>query len=167
MTGSEPVDHVGAAAVEIGSLLQRYCELQDAADFVGVSQLFAHATYRVRNGPSVFGYRGVYDLKTAHDQTHDDGTMRTKHVTTNTIFQSGVTPDVVHTRSYFTVFQATPELPLQAVIAGSYLDRFQRSVGQWQFVDRLIVSDLIGDLSQHIANNPIVDPPPPPGRSTG
>ena len=139
----------------IKNLLHRYCELQDAADFVGVSELFRHATYRVQNGPTSRGYDEVYALKTHHDQTHADGSLRTKHVTTNTIISIDATGRAASTRSYFIVLQATEHLPLQVVIAGRYLDSFELAEGAWRFTDRLIVSDLIGDLSQHIRDNPL------------
>jgi hypothetical protein len=53
-------------------------------------------------------------------------------------------------RSYFTVFQALPDFPLQPIIAGRYHDAFERVDGTWRFADRLILSDLIGDLSRHL-----------------
>lgn len=139
----------------IKNLLHRYCELQDAADFVGVSELFRHATYRVQNGPTSRGYDEVYALKTHHDQKHADGSLRTKHVTTNTIISIDAAAQTASTRSYFIVLQATEQLPLQVVIAGRYLDSFELVDGVWRFTDRLIVSDLIGDLSQHIRDNPL------------
>lgn len=70
---------------EILNLLHLYCELQDAADFVGVAELFRHSSYVVAGGEAHFGYDEVYALETKHDRTYDDGTLRTKHVTTNTI----------------------------------------------------------------------------------
>ena len=142
-------------AREIVNLLHRYCELQDAADFVGVSELFRHATYRVHNGPSHRGYDEVYALKTRHDKTHPDGTLRTKHVTTNTIIDLDDDASGAATRSYFVVLQATAALPLQAVIAGRYFDRFAKVDGVWRFTDRLIHGDLVGDLTQHLRDNPL------------
>ena len=139
----------------IQNLLHRYCELQDAADFVGVSELFRHATYRVQNGPTSRGYDEVHALKTHHDRKHADGSLRTKHVTTNTIIELGAMGRTASTRSYFLVLQATEVLPLQVVIAGRDLDTFERADGAWRFTDRLIVSELIGDLSQHIRDNPL------------
>ena len=53
-------------------------------------------------------------------------------------------------RSYFTVFQARPELPLQAIIAGRYQDRFTRRNGVWSFAERVIVIELVGDLRCHL-----------------
>jgi hypothetical protein len=40
------------------------------------------------------------------------------------------------------------------IIAGRYHDRFERVGGEWQFADRLIFSDLIGDLSHHLTIDP-------------
>ncbi len=54
-------------------------------------------------------------------------------------------------RSYYTVLQATPELPLQAVAAGRYHDRFERVDGEWRFSFRdYSLFDLPGNLSQHL-----------------
>ncbi len=141
----------------IVGLLHRYCELQDAADFPGVAELFRHATYAVRGGASHHGYDEVLALKAHHDQVHEDGTLRTKHVTTNTIVEWD--GDAATTRSYFTVFQSTAGLPLQAVIGGRYHDTFERVDGGWRFRERLIIGDLIGDLTHHLRDNPLDAPP--------
>jgi hypothetical protein len=140
---------------QILNLLHLYCELQDAADFKGVAELFRHSGYRVHKGQEHFGYDEVFALKANHDKVYDDGTLRTKHVTTNTILEfypDGVT---AHTRSYFLVYQATAELPLQCVIAGRYHDTFEKVGGDWRFRDRYIIGDLMGDLTQHLHENPI------------
>lgn len=146
---------VDADLVAITNLLHRYCELQDAADFPGVSDLFRHATYRVEGGPVVRGRDEVHALKTRHDQTHEDGTLRTKHVTTNTIVELDADAGTAATRSYFTVLQAIDGFPLQPVIAGRYLDTFARIQGEWWFTDRLIVPQLVGDLTRHLRDNPL------------
>jgi 3-phenylpropionate/cinnamic acid dioxygenase small subunit len=126
---------------QILNLLYSYCELQDAADFAGVAELFRHSGYRVHNGDEHFGYDEVYALKTAHDKVYEDQTLRTKHITANTLME--LDPDGVsaRTRSYFTVYQATPELPLQCVIAGRYHDEFEKVDGVWRFRDRYIIGD--------------------------
>jgi 3-phenylpropionate/cinnamic acid dioxygenase small subunit len=140
---------------QILNLLYSYCELQDAADFAGVAELFRHSGYRVQNGDEQFGYDEVYALKTAHDKVYDDQTLRTKHVTTNTIIDLGADGISARTRSYFTVYQATPQLSLQCVIAGRYHDVLDKVDGAWRFRDRYIIGDLIGDLSQHLTENPL------------
>jgi hypothetical protein len=49
------------------------------------------------------------------------------------------------------VFQATPDLPLQAICAGRYHDAFVRTDGAWHFSQRdYSLLDLIGDVSQHL-----------------
>jgi 3-phenylpropionate/cinnamic acid dioxygenase small subunit len=140
---------------QIRALLHRYCELQDSGDIDAVSELFRHAWYRVQGGDEHFGFEAVRALKGAHNVRHADGTLRTKHVTTNTIVELDETGRSATSRSMFTVFQATDALPLQAVIAGRYLDRFEKVDGAWRFADRLIVSDLRGDLSSHLRDNPL------------
>ena len=140
---------------QILNLLYSYCELQDAADFAGVAEIFRHSGYRVHNGEEHFGYDEVHALKTAHDKVYDDQTLRTKHVMTNTIIELDPDGTSARTRSYFTVYQATPQLPLQCVIAGRYHDVLEKVEGAWRFRDRYIIGDLLGDLSQHLRDNPL------------
>jgi len=139
---------------EILNLLHRYCELQDAADFVGASELFRHSVYAVDGRERHEGYEEVLAVKTRHDRVYDDGTLRTKHVTTNTIleFDSDVR---ARARSYFTVYQATDTLPLQVVIAGRYHDSFEKVDGAWRFCERTIFGDLVGRLEEHLRDNPL------------
>jgi hypothetical protein len=40
------------------------------------------------------------------------------------------------------------------VIAGRYQDTFQLRDGVWWFADRLVMPDLIGDLSHHLYVSP-------------
>ena len=85
---------------------------------------------------------------------YDDGTPRTKHVTTNLIIDVDDGAGTATAKSYFTVLQQVDDLTLQVIIAGRYHDRFERVGGEWQFSDRLIFSDLIGDLSHHLTVDP-------------
>jgi 3-phenylpropionate/cinnamic acid dioxygenase small subunit len=143
------------ATAAVVALLHRYCELQDAADFPAVAELFRHAAYAVQGGATHHGYDEVLAVKTHHDRVHEDGTLRTQHVTSNTIVEWGDRDDEVRTRSYFTVFQSTAGLPFQAVIGGRYHDTFERVDGTWRFRERRILSDLVGDLTQHLRDNPL------------
>jgi 3-phenylpropionate/cinnamic acid dioxygenase small subunit len=143
-----------SAEQAIRNLLFRYCELQDAADFASVAELFRHATYAVDGGDTHHGYEELYALKTKHDKIYDDGTLRTKHVTTNSLVEVDDDAGTATARSYFIVLQATPALPLQIVIAGRYHDAFARVDGAWRFTHRKIFGDLVGDLTQHLRDNP-------------
>ncbi|MBE1502267.1 hypothetical protein H4696_009367 [Amycolatopsis lexingtonensis] len=53
---------------------------------------------------------------------YEDGTPRTKHVTTNVAVE--VTGPTAAGSAYFTVLQAVPGFPLQTIAAGHYADRF-------------------------------------------
>jgi 3-phenylpropionate/cinnamic acid dioxygenase small subunit len=140
---------------QILNLLHLYCELQDAADFEGVCELFRDGAFRVQGGPAARGFDEVYALKTRHDRVHEDGTLRTKHVTTNTHLDVASDARSAKARSYFTVYQATPRLPLQCIIAGRYDDTLEKVDGSWRFGDRLVLPDLVGNLDEHTMDNPL------------
>ena len=63
---------------------------------------------------------------TSTTRRYPDGTPRTKHVTTNLIVEVDDDAGTATGRSYFTVLQAVPGLPLQPIVAGRYHDRFVR-----------------------------------------
>ena len=58
---------------------------------------------------------------------------------------------VASARSAFLVLQQTPSLPLQPVVTGRYYDRFARREGAWQFAQRHIIVDHIGEVREHLA----------------
>jgi hypothetical protein len=58
--------------------------------------------------------------------------------------------ETARTRSYFTVFMQTDTLPLQPIIAGRYHDEFRKIDGVWCFTRRHMITDLVGDLSEHL-----------------
>ena len=138
----------------IARLIYAYAERLDAGDFEGVGRLFEKSTFRSDKRPEV--RRGTQEVLEVYRSTvvTYDGSPCTKHVTTNLIIRSDPDGTTASARSYFTVLQARPELPLQTIIAGRYHDRFARSDGAWRFADRLINVDLVGDLRFHLKQNP-------------
>ena len=139
---------------EIENLLYTYAERIDAGDLDGVAKLFAHG--KILPSPdaarevSFVGrdqVRGMYEAAT---RLYDDGTPRTKHVTTNAIIEVAADAETASARSYYTVLQQTEKLALQPIIAGRYHDTFQRREGRWWFESRTIMIDLVGDLSHHL-----------------
>jgi hypothetical protein len=90
--------------------------------------------------------------------TYDDGTPRTKHVTTNIAIELDEEAGTAVSRAYFTVLQALPGLPLQPIVSGRYHDRFERSADRWRFAERQVRIDLTGDVSRHLRH-----PRPLPG----
>jgi hypothetical protein len=135
----------------IETLIMTYAERVDLGDFGGVADLFDGATYRSVLGDDVMVQEGrdaVLNTFQTMVRRYDDGTPRTKHVTTNVMIE--IDGDAATARSYYTVMQQTDALPLQPIICGRYHDAFSLQDGVWRFTDRLIFSDLIGDLSQHL-----------------
>jgi len=140
---------------EIVQLLYTYAERLDAGDFEGVADLFAEAAFRSDRRPEVRrGREEVLAVYRSTVATHEDGTPSTKHVTTNAIVEIAPGGEVASSRSYFTVFQARPGFALQPIVAGRYHDRFVKRVGRWQFADRLVWMDLIGDVRFHLKRDP-------------
>jgi 3-phenylpropionate/cinnamic acid dioxygenase small subunit len=137
----------------IAALIYSYAELLDAGDLEGVAGLFAHATFRSDRRPDV--RRGSDEVREVLGSTVAlyDGKPCTKHVTTNLVVEVEGNGHAA-ARSYFTVLQTRPELPLQTILAGRYHDRFERADNAWRFTDRLILVDLIGDLRFHLKHNP-------------
>ena len=121
----------------------------DAGDPEGVAGLFAEATYGGEGGPVREGSEAVLAALRGAVVLHD-GLPHTKHVVTNVTVDLDEAAGTAAARSYFTVLQARPDLPLQPIIAGRYHDRFERVDGRWRFADRQIIPDLIGDLSRHL-----------------
>ncbi len=140
----------GRAAVT--ELLFTYAERIDAGDFDGLADLFTDAVVTAEGGVAARGRDEVLAMYTASTRRYpDDGTPKTKHVTTNLIIDADDDAGTATCRSYFTVMQAVPNaLGLQPVVSGRYRDSFTRVDGVWRFTTRHMIVDLIGDLSQHL-----------------
>lgn len=141
-----------SAEQAILNLIQVYAERIDAGDFDGVGALFEHAHVSADNGVVLGDHdpASVAGTYAAYTRRFDDGTPLTKHVTTNHILEVDETAGTATCRSYFTVFQQTETLGLQPVIAGRYHDEFAVIGGAWYFTKRYMITDLVGDLSEHM-----------------
>ncbi|HEX6312499.1 MAG TPA: nuclear transport factor 2 family protein [Acidimicrobiia bacterium] len=135
----------------VPKLIALYAERIDAGDFSGVAELFAHARVTAQGVDTVhYGTDEVRAMYEGWTRVHDDGTPRTKHVTTNLVVEVDEDAGTATCRSYFTVLQQTDALALQPIIAGRYHDSFERVDGTWRFAHRHMITDLVGDLSQHL-----------------
>jgi 3-phenylpropionate/cinnamic acid dioxygenase small subunit len=133
----------------ITTLLHTYAERLDAGDLDGVAALFADATWRTPERPEPL--RGMAAVRRAYDGVLlYDGVPATRHVITNVVIDVAANRATATARSYFTVLQARPDLPLQPIICGRYHDAFVRDDAGWRFADRLILPDLVGDLRRHL-----------------
>lgn len=134
----------------IENLLYTYAELIDAGDLDGLADLFAHGRIQAAPDTVVEGRDAVRALYESSTRLLDDGTPKTKHITTNAIIEVDEEADAATSRSYYTVTQATDELPLQPIITGRYHDTFRRIDGVWWFDTREMLVDQVGDLSHHL-----------------
>ena len=151
MTSEPATDAARAAgARSVENLIARYAELIDGGDFAGLGIMFTDASFGGEGDAAVHGGPAVERLFRAMVQTYEDGTPRTKHVTTNVQIEVDEGGETASARSYVTVFQALPEHPLQPIVAGRYRDRFVCEAGEWRFADRRFTTDLVGDVSRHL-----------------
>lgn len=142
---------MSASAVEITNLLYRYAELIDAGDLAGAAALFTHAKIKMAGSEQPQDNQAVLAVWRNYMRLYPCGTPRTKHVITNPILEIDEAAGTATCRSYYTVLQATDDLPLQAVAAGRYHDAFERVDGAWRFSYRdYSLLDLKGDLSGHL-----------------
>ena len=99
---------------------------------------------------SVEGRDAVLAMYSATTRRYEDGTPRTRHVTSNAIVEIAEDERTGAARSCFTVLQQAPDSPLQPIVSGRYEDTFQHIDGRWWFDTRVIRIDLVGDLGRHL-----------------
>jgi hypothetical protein len=145
---------MGDPARAIENLLYTYAERIDAGDLEGVAELFTHGRIQVAaEAPpeqAVVGRDAVLALYRASTRIYEDGSPHTRHLTSNAIIEVDDAGLTAAARSCFTVFQRVDPCPLQPIISGRYHDTFQRLDGRWWFDTRIMLVDLIGDLSRHL-----------------
>jgi 3-phenylpropionate/cinnamic acid dioxygenase small subunit len=135
----------------IEKLILAYAERIDRGDFAGVGELFADGLIAGPDGSPLARGRGeVQRLYERTTRRYEDGTPRTKHVTTNLQLDLDEPSGAARARSYYTVLQALPDFPLQPIVAGRYEDRFERAAGGWRFAERRMFVELVGDVSRHL-----------------
>ena len=140
-----------SAETQIANLLYRYAEMMDAGQLEQVAGLFDKARVTLGGGHQVFGSAPMLAQWKAFVRIYPCGTPRTRHVITNPIIEVDDAGETATCRSVYTVFQQTPNLPLQAIASGRYHDSFVREDGVWRFATRdYSMLDYTGELSQHL-----------------
>ncbi len=135
---------------EIRNLLGTYCECMDSGDFEGIGALFARGALADEHGhPLAVGAEAVAAFYAAGTMLYD-GSPRTKHLVSNSVFDLNEAAGTAVVRSSYVVLQQLPEAPLQPIIAGRYRDSFSHQDSAWHFVERRFLVDLLGDLSHHL-----------------
>jgi len=137
----------GTAEQRILALMAEYCDSIDRGDLDSCAALFRGGRWGI-TGDLAEGEPQVRALLA--NVTLYDGLPLTRHLMSNVLIKIAEDGDQATARSCITVMQAVPpDFPLQAIFIGSYHDVFAREAGQWCFRERVIVPDLIGDLSRH------------------
>lgn len=146
----------GTDYYEIQRLLYLYCYHLDRGEFRQMAELFAKARFLTPGGGAV--ERDPAAIVAMYEQYTrlypDTGTPKTRHTVSNPIIDLANDGRSARCHSYIVVFQATDTLSLQPVIAGHNRDRFIKEGGtdgeEWRYEEREIVSELFGDLSEHM-----------------
>ena len=103
----------------IERLIATYAELVDDGDFAAVGRLMADATFTGGNGV-VTGGDAIENMLRDNVIVYEDGTPRTKHVTTNLAIEVSEDAGTAVSHAYFTALQALPDLALQPIVSGRY-----------------------------------------------
>ena len=146
------VDDRGAAddRAAIAALVYGYARAIDTGDLDAFGDAFADGTLRIAGSPvAAAGADAVRAMVRKGLQWYDDGTPKTKHVTTNLVVTVDPSGREATAHSYVTVFQALPDFPYQPILGAHYDDRFVRGPDGWRFAERALTYDLLGDLSRH------------------
>jgi len=136
----------------ITTLMFRYAEYVDAADFDAIADLFADAVITNEGVEGeIAGGEAIKQLYVSTNRVHGDGTLRTRHLTANVQIDIDESGGAAAARSSFVVFQQTTTLPLQPIVTGRYRDQFARGGRGWHFAQRHIIVDHVGDVREHLA----------------
>lgn len=137
----------------IRGLLATYCRLIDAGDFAGVGALMADAVLRSEDGTVIAA--GAVEVERLYDglvMLHDDGTPGTQHVVANTVFEEAAADGTVTVTSTYLVFQALPDVPLQPIVTGTYVDVVAAGEHGWAFRERRFGIGRSGALEHHLTH---------------
>ena len=144
----------------IEEIMFRYAELLDAGDLEGLSALFARGAIKPAVGEPVKGAEAVFGLYASVVKFYDaeenlvpyergQCTPRTRHVTTNLIFEFDNAVKQATVRSVFTVYQTLVGRS-EIVAGGRYVDKFVRTLQGWHLDEREIIIENAGDMSRHL-----------------
>ena len=136
---------------EIQQLMFVYAECVDRAKFDELGELFAHGSIGAEGRDNQMRGDTVRKFYAATNKVHSDGTLRTRHLSTNAIIDIDARGELATARSYFVVLQATDSVALQPIVAGRYHDTFRVIDDRWWFAERSVFVDQIGDMHDHLS----------------
>ncbi len=138
----------------IERLLYAYSDTIDRGDFESTAKLFgSDGLYGLVDAGAAKGADQVLATMRGTVRTYD-GVPRTRHVVTNVVIDVDAGLTSGRARSYVNVVHQAPGQPLASIVAGTYHDRVHLVDGEWQFAERRMLIELVGDLSTHLKNSP-------------
>ena len=138
-----------SAREEILHLINRYAFTIDTGDLEGFASLFEYGEWIKEGAEPIAGRQQVLEA-ISRIRIYEDGTPRTKHVTSNIDINVDEEAGTAKSECYVTVFQQTESFSLQPIFSGHYFYDFARVDGSWWFTKRVIRYGLVGDLSAHL-----------------
>jgi hypothetical protein len=133
MTTAHHVSVSSERAIE--NLIASYAFRNDDADIAGLGELFADAVCTL-DGATARGREEVETLARSIITVGQDGRSATSHEITNIMLDIDEVAGSAVGRAYWTLYRAVSGAPRQPVLAGRYLDRFERRGGVWRFAER-------------------------------
>ncbi len=136
------------AAIE--RLIYAYSDLIDAADFVGLGELFGRGTYRVARpdgSTSVLTGAEQVTRNFVDGMLLVDGSPRTLHCAMNVVIDVSDDRSTAAARCYQLVVHSVPGETMRLVSGGRMRDEFARTDGVWHFTDRHLTLDMFGDTT--------------------
>ncbi len=152
--------NIAQARFAIEGIIFRYAEALDGGDLETLAELFAAGAVKPAVGKPAKGAQEVLDLYAKVVKFYDaeenpvpyqrgQCTPRTRHLTTNLIFEFDNAVTEAEVRSYFTVQQNLGGRN-ELIAGGRYVDQFRRTISGWHLAERQILLDSPGDLSRHL-----------------
>lgn len=143
---------------EVSNLLFTYTHRFDEGDFEGAATLFQHAQIIVGALGETVDYLGLLENWRRMVMLCDSSGMpRTMHTCTNAIININLDDGTAKARSYYVVYQQTDSLPLQAIVAGRYVDTFELVAEQWRFSQRdYRLMEMIGNIDEHLHHSKLI-----------
>jgi 3-phenylpropionate/cinnamic acid dioxygenase small subunit len=131
----------------IENLLARYCQVYDDGDLEAYAALFEGATI---DGPlgTLVGAKEVFETQSRTCIMYD-GIPRTRHCISNISIDVATDGFEATASCYVTIFQQTPDLPLQPIYVGQYVDQLRKVHGEWRFYHRTAIPFLFGAVEHH------------------
>ena len=138
----------------IERLLYAYSDTIDRGQLEATAALFGtDGLYGLVGAGAAKGAQQVLHTFRSNVQLYD-GVPRTRHVVTNVVIDVDADGMSGTARSYVQVLHQAPGCALAPVVAGTYHDRVHLVEGEWQFAERRMIIELVGDMSTHLKQNP-------------